>query len=110
MPLARSLVLYILAALAEIGGCFAVWTWLRLAGSPWWIVPGAVCLGLFAVALTRIDVALAGRAFAAYGGIYIVMSLVWLVAVERGVLTRWDVLGAALCVAGVGVILAGAQR
>jgi len=59
---------YILAAFAEIGGCFAFWAWLRLDRSALWLVPGMMSLALFAFALTRIDVAFAGRAYAAYGG------------------------------------------
>lgn len=65
-----------MAAVAEIGGCFAFWSWLRLDMSVWWVVPGTGLLILFAVFLTRIDISFAGRAFAAYGGLYIATSLV----------------------------------
>ena len=56
--------------LGEITGCFAFWAWLRLGKSPLWTLPGVVSLVIFALALTRIDAAAAGRAYAAYGGIY----------------------------------------
>jgi len=93
------------AALAEIAGCYAVWAWLRLGRSPLWLVPGALSLALFAFLLTRIDSAAAGRAYAAYGGVYVAISLLWLLVVERVRPDRWDLAGAALCLAGAGVIL-----
>lgn len=96
---------YIAAALAEIAGCFAFWAWLKLDKSPLWLVPGVASLILFAWLLTRIDAAGAGRAYAAYGGVYICASLLWLWAVEGMRPDRWDALGAVLCIAGAGVIL-----
>lgn len=98
---------YILAAVAEIGGCFAFWAWLRLGKSPFWLVPGMASLALFAWALTRVEADFAGRAYAAYGGIYILSSLAWMWAIEQTRPDRWDVLGAALCLAGAGVIIFG---
>jgi len=98
---------YFLAALAEIGGCFAFWSWLRLGKSPLWLGPGMASLALFAWALTRIDSDFAGRAYAAYGGIYILASLAWLWAVEGARPDRWDGLGALLCLLGSLVILFG---
>lgn len=96
---------YILAAFAEIAGCFTFWVWLRSERSALWIIPGVLCLALFAWVLTRIPVAFAGRAYAAYGGVYIAASLLWLWIVEQARPDRWDVLGAGLCIAGAGVIL-----
>lgn len=98
---------YPAAALAEIGGCFAFWAWLRLGKSPVWLAPGVVLLMLFAWLLTRVDTDAAGRAYAAYGGIYICASLAWLWAVEGVRPDRWDVAGAALCLIGTCVILLG---
>ena len=98
---------YLLAAIAEIGGCFAFWAWLRLGKSVYWILPGMVLLGVFALLLTRIESIFAGRAYAAYGGVYIAASLVWLWAVEGQRPDRWDVLGASVCLAGTVVILFG---
>jgi small multidrug resistance family-3 protein len=99
--------LYAAAALAEIAGCFSFWAWLRLGRSPWWLAPGMVSLALFAYLLTRVDSAAAGRAYAAYGGIYIVASLLWLWLAEGRRPDSWDLSGAAICLAGTAVILFG---
>lgn len=101
------LLVYVGAALFEIAGCFAFWSVLRLQHSVWWTLPGALSLLLFAALLTRIDVDLAGRAYAAYGGIYIAASLAWLWLVEGQAPNRWDLAGAALCLCGAWLILAG---
>jgi small multidrug resistance family-3 protein len=96
------------AALAEIAGCFAVWAWARNGASAWWLLPGTASLGLFALLLTLAEADAAGRAFAAYGGVYIAASLFWLWAVEGRAPTLSDLGGAALCLLGAGIILAGA--
>ena len=77
-----SFAFYAIAAVAEIIGCFAFWAWLRLDKSVYWILPGIVSLIVFAVLLTRINSMFAGRTFAAYGGVYIVASLLWLWIIE----------------------------
>lgn len=99
--------IYVAAALAEIGGCFAFWAWLRLGKSIWWLAPGVVSLVLFAYLLTLVPSDAAGRAYAAYGGVYIIASLVWLWAMEGVRPDRWDIAGAALCLIGAAVILFG---
>jgi len=104
-----SWLIFPLAAVAEIAGCFAAWAVLRQGASPWWLLPGAASLGVFAWALTLAGTDAAGRAFAAYGGVYIVASLAWLRLVEGRAITAWDVGGAALCLAGAAVILLGAR-
>jgi small multidrug resistance family-3 protein len=101
---------YALAALGEIAGCFAFWAWQRLGRSALWVLPGLASLTAFAWLLTRIDVSLAGRAYAAYGGIYIAASLAWLWAVEGQRPDRWDGLGAALSLCGAAVILLAHRR
>ena len=98
---------YLGAALAEIGGCFAFWAWLRLGKSIFWVVPGVLALAVFAYLLTRIDTDFAGRAYAAYGGVYIASSLLWLWAVEGVRADRWDLTGAAICLLGAAIILWG---
>lgn len=98
------------AALAEIAGCFAFWAWLRLGKPVWWLVPGCVSLVLFAWLLTLVDSDAAGRAYAAYGGIYITSALLWLWIVEGVRPDRWDLGGAVLCLAGAAVILFGPHR
>ncbi len=102
-----SFILYIAAAIAEIGGCFAFWTWLRLGRSAYWVLPGLASLAVFAFLLARIDSTYAGRAYAAYGGVYIVASLMWLWAIEGQRPDRWDLLGAIICLAGATIILFG---
>lgn len=97
--------IYVLAALAEIAGCFAFWAWLKLDRSPLWIAPGMISLALFAYLLTRVDSSAAGRAYAAYGGVYIVASLIWLWAAEGTVPDFWDLLGGGLALLAAAIIL-----
>ena len=105
-----NLAVFALAAFFEIAGCFAFWIWVRRGATPFVVVLGVVSLGVFALALTRVDAAFAGRAYAAYGGIYIAASLVWLWLVEGQSPTRTDLLGAALAIAGAVVIIGFAAR
>lgn len=102
-----ALPIYALAAVCEIGGCFAFWAWLRLGRSALWAVPGVASLVVFAWLLTRIESDFAGRAYAAYGGIYIAASLVWMWAVEGRAPDRFDVIGAGVCVVGALIVLMG---
>lgn len=101
----RFLLWYFLASAGEIAGCFAFWAWLRLHKSPFWLIPGIASLILFAAALTKIETPNAGRAYAAYGGIYICSSLLWMWLVERVAPDQWDIVGASICLVGAGVIL-----
>lgn len=102
-----TIAIYIGAALAEIAGCFAFWAWLKLGRSIWWLLPGMAALAAFAWLLTLVDSEVAGRAYAAYGGVYIVSSLLWLWGVEGARPDRWDVTGALICLVGAGIILFG---
>lgn len=104
---ASLLFIYAGAALAEIAGCFAFWAWLRLGRSVWWVVPGVASLCLFAWLLTLVPTDAAGRAYAAYGGVYIAASLVWLWLAEGARPDRWDVIGASVCLIGAAIILLG---
>ncbi|WP_395077304.1 YnfA family protein, partial [Hyphococcus sp.] len=96
----KTSVIYALAALCEIAGCFAFWAWLRLDKSAIWIVPGILSLAVFAWLLTLVDSSAAGRTFAAYGGVYISASLLWLWLIERQPPDRWDIIGASVALAG----------
>ena len=98
---------YIAAAFAEIAGCFAFWAVFRLGKPVFWLVPGLASLIVFAYLLTLVETAFAGRAYAAYGGVYIAASLAWLWMAEGARPDRWDLIGAAICVVGAIVILAG---
>jgi small multidrug resistance family-3 protein len=82
--------MFAIAAVFEIAGCFAFWAWLRRGASPIVVFLGVLSLIAFAVALTRVESAFAGRAYAAYGGIYIGASLLWLWVVEGQSPTRTD--------------------
>lgn len=95
------------AAILEIAGCFAVWAWARQGQSPWWLIPGMVSLALFAWLLTLVESDAAGRAYAAYGGVYVAAALAWLLLVEGVRPDRWDLLGSAVCLIGTAIILAG---
>ncbi|GAN50237.1 small multidrug resistance family-3 protein [Methylobacterium sp. PvP062] len=93
------------AALAEIAGCFAFWAWLRLDRSPLWLIPGMASLALFAYLLTLVESKAAGRAYAAYGGIYVVAAILWLWGFEGHRPDRWDVVGGMICLLGSGLII-----
>ncbi|BBC79628.1 YnfA family protein [Acetobacter orientalis] len=105
MLLLKSLLIYIIAGFAEIAGCFAAWLWLKEGRSAWLLVPGLCSLALFALILTRIEAESAGRAYAAYGGVYITASLIWMRLVEGRTPDKWELLGAGICLAGAGLIL-----
>ncbi|MEO5866399.1 MAG: YnfA family protein [Sphingomonas sp.] len=96
---------YIGAAVTEIAGCFAFWAWLRLGRSIWWIAPGMASLVAFAYLLTLVEADNAGRAYAAYGGIYILCALGWLWLAEGAAPDKWDLIGASICLIGSAVIL-----
>jgi small multidrug resistance family-3 protein len=101
---------YMGAALAEIAGCFAFWAWRRLDQPIWWLVPGMLALASFAYLLTLIDSSAAGRAYAAYGGVYVTASILWLWAVEGRRPDVWDLSGSLVCLLGTAIILIGAAR
>ncbi len=101
-----TLPLYGLAALLVIAGCFAVWSWARGGASPLWLLPGTAALLSFAWLLTRSEAAFAGRAYAAYGGVYVAASLLWLWTVEGQRPDRWDLGGGVVVLLGAALILA----
>lgn len=106
MPIyATTALIYAGAALAEIAGCFAFWAWLRQGHSPVWLIPGIASLIIFAWLLTLAPSVNAGRAYAAYGGIYIAASLLWLWLAEGHVPDRWDLIGGGLAIVAAGLIL-----
>ena len=103
MELLRLALLFALTAVAEIVGCYLPWLVLKQGKSLWLLLPAALSLALFAWLLTLHPTA-AGRTYAAYGGMYIVVALLWLHLVDGAVLTRWDLAGAGLALAGMAVI------
>lgn len=106
----QTLVLFIIAAIGEISGCYAFWLWLRLGKSIFLIIPGIFALVIFAFTLTKIDTSNAARVYAAYGGIYITSSLIWLWLVEGVKPDKWDFCGVTISLIGTVVILLGSHR
>ncbi|MFC3075894.1 YnfA family protein [Shinella pollutisoli] len=102
----KSFLVFSAAALAEIAGCFAFWAWWRLDRTALWLLPGMASLALFAWLLAQADSAFAGRAYAAYGGVYIAASLLWLWLAEGMRPDRFDLAGATLVLVGAGIVLA----
>ena len=106
MELLRTFALFVLTAVAEIVGCYLPWLWLKQGGSAWLLLPGAASLALFAWLLSLHPTA-AGRVYAAYGGVYIGVAMVWLMLVDKVRPTMTDWVGVALCLAGMAVIMSG---
>ncbi|MBW4445936.1 MAG: YnfA family protein [Spirirestis rafaelensis WJT71-NPBG6] len=106
----QTFILFIVAALGEISGCYAFWATFRLGKSVFLIIPGILALIIFAFTLTKIDASNAGRVYAAYGGIYILSSLVWLWLVEGVKPDYYDLLGVIICLTGTVVILFSPHR
>lgn len=104
MPEVKTIALYIVTAIAEIVGCYLPYLWLRQAGSAWLLIPAAASLALFAWLLTMHPDA-SGRVYAAYGGVYVSVALVWLWLVDGVRPSMWDVLGVAVTLVGMGIIL-----
>lgn len=97
-------VLYVVTALAEIVGCYLPWLWLRQGGSVWLLLPAAMSLMVFAWLLTLHEAA-TGRVYAAYGGVYMGVAIVWLRAVDGIRPSMWDVAGVAVALAGMSIII-----
>jgi small multidrug resistance family-3 protein len=108
--LSRNLIAFAVAAFLEIAGCFAFWLWLRRGASPLIAALGIVSLVAFALTLSRVDALFAGRAYAAYGGIYIAASLVWLWIAEGQRPNVADLLGACMAILGALIIIGYAAR
>jgi small multidrug resistance family-3 protein len=103
MDLLKIALLFAVTAVAEIVGCYLPWLVVKQDKSAWLLLPAALSLALFAWLLTLHPTA-AGRTYAAYGGMYIAVALVWLYFVDGIALTRWDLVGAAIALVGMAVI------
>lgn len=101
---AKTFALFILTAIAEIVGCYLPYLWLRKGASVWVLVPAAASLAMFAWLLTLHPTA-AGRVYAAYGGVYVSIALVWLWVIDGVRPTAWDFAGAATTLAGMAIIM-----
>ncbi len=104
MPELKIFVLFLLTALAEIVGCYLPYLWLREGKSIWLLVPAAASLSLFAWLLTLHPTA-SGRVYAAYGGVYIFMAIIWLWQVDGIKPTVWDLVGSAVALLGMAIIM-----
>jgi len=100
----KAVLLYLLTAVAEIVGCYLPYLWLREGRSAWLLLPAADSLALFAWLLS-LHPAAAGRVYAAYGGVYIGVAILWLWLVDGIRPTTWDVLGSAVALAGMAIII-----
>ncbi len=95
--------LFFITAVTEIIGCYLSWLVVTQSRSAWYLLPAAAALALFAWLLT-LHPSAAGRTYAAYGGVYVLVALIWLWRVDGVVPTRWDLVGGALCLAGMAII------
>lgn len=103
-------IIYFSAAFFEILGCYSFWMVFKLQKSSYWLVVGLISLVTFAYLLTKVNLEFAGRAYAVYGGIYIVSSLLWLYFIEKQSFNKFDVLGSLVIFVGISVILLGNQK
>jgi small multidrug resistance family-3 protein len=106
MIILKTFALYAVTAVAEILGCYLPYLWLKRGGSAWLLIPALVSLALFSWLLTLHPTA-AGRVYAAYGGVYIGVAILWLWLVDGVRPTSWDLVGAAIAVTGMAVIILG---
>lgn len=101
---AKTLLLFVLTAIAEILGCYLPYLWLKKGASAWLLIPAALSLAVFAWLLTLHPDA-AGRIYAAYGGVYITVALAWLWLVDGMRPTAWDVVGVLVSLVGMAIIM-----
>lgn len=100
----KTIALFVATALAEIVGCYLPYLWLNKGAPVWVLAPAAVSLALF-VWLLSLHPAAAGRVYAAYGGVYVAVAILWLWAVDGIRPTVWDLTGASVAIAGMAIIL-----
>ena len=100
----KTIVLFIITAIAEIIGCYLPYMWLTQNKSVWLLLPATISLGLFAWLLT-LHPAAAGRVYAAYGGVYIFVAIFWLWLVDGIKPTAWDLLGVVVALLGMMIIM-----
>ena len=100
----RTVSLFVLTAIAEVVGCYLPYLWLRRGASAWLLVPAAVSLAAFAWLLSLHPSLGAGRTYAAYGGVYVAVAVMWMWWIEGTKPDRWDLLGATVALAGMSII------
>jgi small multidrug resistance family-3 protein len=109
MSMLRTFGLFVLTAFAEIIGCYLPYLWLRKQGTAWLLLPALASLAVF-VWLLSLHPAASGRVYAAYGGVYVAIALLWMSKVDRVPLSAWDLTGAAVSLAGMAIIVYGGWR
>ncbi len=100
----KTVILFLVTAVAEIVGCYLPYLWLREGKSAWLLVPAALSLALFAWLLSLHPTA-AGRVYAAYGGVYIFVAILWLWSVDGIKPTVWDIVGSLVALTGMAIIM-----
>ncbi|MGG3573994.1 YnfA family protein [Bacillus gobiensis] len=100
------ILLFLLAGLAEIGGGYLIWLWLREGQPIYWGIAGGIALALYGVIATFQSFPSFGRVYAAYGGVFIILSVLWGWGIDKKTPDTYDWVGAAICLAGVLVMLA----
>lgn len=109
MEAAKVFALFVVTAIAEIVGCYLPYLWLKRDGSVFLLVPAAAALAAFVWLLT-LHPHVAGRTYAAYGGVYVVVALAWLLLVQRVIPDRWDLIGGAVTLIGMAIIYFGPRN
>jgi small multidrug resistance family-3 protein len=109
MLILKTFILFIITAVAEIVGCYMPYLWLKKNGSPWLLLPATASLATFAWLLSLHPTA-SSRVYAAYGGVYVAVALLWLWRIDGVRLTGWDPAGAAVMLVGMGLIVWGSWR
>ena len=105
----KTIGLFVLTAVTEIVGCYLPYLWLRHGRSAWLLIPSLISLGIFAWLLTLHPTA-AGRTYAAYGGVYVSVAVLWLWIVEKQRPDHWDLIGSAVCLIGMAIIAFGPRN
>jgi small multidrug resistance family-3 protein len=106
----QTTLLFVVTAVAEILGCYLPYLWLRNGRSAWVLLPGAGALAAFVWLLSLHPGVPAGRTYAAYGGVYVTTAVLWLWAIDGQRPDRWDVVGAAFCLAGMAIVFFGPRQ
>ncbi len=104
MIVLKTLALFVVTAVAEIVGCYLPYLWLKKQGPLWLLIPAAISLAVFVWLLT-LHPTDSGRVYAAYGGVYVAVALLWLWGVDGAALAVWDVIGVAVALLGMSIIV-----
>ncbi|MGD6846133.1 YnfA family protein [Rossellomorea aquimaris] len=106
----NAIILFVLAGIAEIGGGYLIWLWLREGKPLSWGIAGGIALALYGVIATFQSFPSFGRVYAAYGGVFIVLSVLWGWGIDKKTPDVYDWVGAGICLVGVGVMLLGPRQ